>query len=196
MGRINIGRLVIGGLVAGVLANALDFVINKYLLANEMTGHDPAAEPVGSTWSRARCRDLDRSWTSSAGMLLVFTYAAMRPRFGPGPTTAVIAGLCYGWRSARSSPDSRPWACTRTWRSSRTPALSLVSTLVPALGAAIYKEESIRTRSKDQGTKVRSTRSQTRQSDHGSDPWSWTFGRRCQTRTTHVSSRPSLVPTA
>ena len=27
------------------------------------------------------------------GILIVWTYAAMRPRFGPGPKTALIAGI-------------------------------------------------------------------------------------------------------
>jgi hypothetical protein len=30
------------------------------------------------------------------GLALVFTYAAMRPRFGPGPKTAVISALVLG----------------------------------------------------------------------------------------------------
>ena len=36
MSGINMSRVVVGGLVAGVVANALDFAINTYLMADEM----------------------------------------------------------------------------------------------------------------------------------------------------------------
>ena len=37
MGRINVPRLIIGGLAAGAVANALDYVINMYLMVDEGT---------------------------------------------------------------------------------------------------------------------------------------------------------------
>lgn len=139
MSRINVGRLVIGGLAAGVLANALDFVINKYLLANEMTEmvqrlnlRIDLVEGSAATWI-----GVDFIY----GMLLVFTYAAMRPRFGPGPTTAVIAGLCYWLAIGAIFAGLTAMGLYTHLAFIKNLALSLVSTLVPALvGAAIYKE--------------------------------------------------------
>jgi hypothetical protein len=93
MASINLGRVVAGGLVAGVVANAIDFVTNTYVLASDIAAWaptrnlDPAAMnsgPVAATWMVV---DL------IFGLLLVSTYAAMRPRFGAGPKTAILAGL-------------------------------------------------------------------------------------------------------
>src|SRR5262245_35598664 len=90
MSRINVGRVVLGGLVAGVVANALDFVINAYLMKEE--GADMAQrlnlnQDVLAT-SQYVWMGVDFLW----GLVLVFAYAAFRPRFGPGPKTAMISG--------------------------------------------------------------------------------------------------------
>src|SRR6185295_6206268 len=91
MGRINIGKLLIGGIVAGIVGNALHYVIAMYLMKVEMADmvqrlNLPPAAVDGSavTWII-----VDFIW----GLLLVFTYAGMRPRFGPGPSTAAIASV-------------------------------------------------------------------------------------------------------
>lgn len=93
MASINTGKVVTGGLVAGVVANAVDFVTNNYVLAADWqawaTAHniDPAvltSGVVATTWIVV---------DFLLGILLVWTYAAMRPRFGPGVHTALLAGL-------------------------------------------------------------------------------------------------------
>jgi hypothetical protein len=88
---INLARVFIGGLVAGVVANVLDFVVNEYVLAEDMHlliqrfGLSDAVGPgVAVTWIVV---------DFVLGILLVWTYAAIRPRFGPGPRTAIAAGL-------------------------------------------------------------------------------------------------------
>ena len=88
---MNIGRILLGGLVAGVVANAGDYVINMYLMAEEgaamaqrLNLSAAAVEGSLTTWIV-----VDMIW----GLLLVFTYAGFRPRFGPGPRTALIAGV-------------------------------------------------------------------------------------------------------
>ena len=93
MASINTGKVIVGGLVAGVVANAIDFVTNMYVLAPDYAelakahNMDPAAfntPAVAVTWIVA---------DFVFGLLLVWTYAAMRPRFGPGVSTAILAGL-------------------------------------------------------------------------------------------------------
>ena len=37
MSGINVRRVILGGLVAGLVANAFDFVITSYLMASEFT---------------------------------------------------------------------------------------------------------------------------------------------------------------
>ena len=92
MTGINTGKVITGGLVAGVVFNVLDFAINL-ALADEFTanltrlGLDPAVQnspAVMATWILV---------DFILGIITVFTYAAIRPRFGPGPRTAIYAGL-------------------------------------------------------------------------------------------------------
>jgi len=93
MASINIGKVVAGGLVAGVVANAIDFVTNTYILAADQQAWavarniDPAiltSGPVAGTWIVV---------DFLLGFLIVWTYAAMRPRLGPGVRTALLASL-------------------------------------------------------------------------------------------------------
>jgi hypothetical protein len=91
MSGINVGRVIVGGLAAGFVANVFDFIITPYLLANELAGtiarlNLNAAAIESSVWAFVI---VDFIW----GLLLVFTYAAIRPRFGPGPKTAIISGV-------------------------------------------------------------------------------------------------------
>ena len=55
--QMNLARVFLGGLIAGVVANALDFVVNEYLLVEDMQrlaqrfGLSEAAGPgVAITW--------------------------------------------------------------------------------------------------------------------------------------------------
>jgi hypothetical protein len=93
MSGINAGKVVIGGLLAGLVYNVLDFLNNAVFVGDDFRanavrlGLDPAAaeSPTGiATWVV-----IDFLF----GILVVWTYAAVRPRFGPGPKTAIYAGL-------------------------------------------------------------------------------------------------------
>ena len=93
MAGINTGKVIAGGLLAGVVLNALDFVNNAFILAKDFNanaahlGLDPAAMESPSVIA---------SWVVVdflMGILIVWTYAAIRPRFGAGPKTAIMAGL-------------------------------------------------------------------------------------------------------
>ena len=90
---MNTGKVIVGGFVAGVVLNIGDFLINSVLLAEqqaaEMTrlGLDPAA--MQSFAGILPWIVIDFLF----GLLIVWTYAAIRPRFGPGVSTAIIAGL-------------------------------------------------------------------------------------------------------
>jgi hypothetical protein len=93
MASINTGRVILGGLVGGVVANVCDFVWNNYVLKDDMMdmakrfGMDPAA--MTSMSAAVPWMVIDFVF----GFLIVWTYAAMRPRLGPGPKTAILAGL-------------------------------------------------------------------------------------------------------
>ena len=90
MGRINFARVLIGGFVAGIIINASEFVLNSMVVAEEMTAamaamNKPPIDPSMIVWFVLL--------SFGFGFVLVWTYAAIRPRFGAGVKTAVIAGL-------------------------------------------------------------------------------------------------------
>jgi hypothetical protein len=94
MGRINLARVLIGGFVAGVIINFGEFIFNGVLVAEEMTAamaalNKPPIAPAMIMWFVV--------FSFGFAFVLVWTYAAIRPRFGPGVRTAVCASaLCWG----------------------------------------------------------------------------------------------------
>jgi len=93
MGKICWGRVFLGGLLAGVVANVLGvaaaylFLESHYRAALEELGR-PLQVTTG----------LAVFWIVFyfvAGILAVWLYAAIRPRYGPGPKTAVGAGVAF-----------------------------------------------------------------------------------------------------
>ena len=92
MGKINLQKVVIGGLVAGVVLNVVDFVLYGVILKDQMAA---AMTALGKT----PMTNAQLPWFIAldfvTGGFLVWMYAAMRPRFGAGPATAVKAGLAY-----------------------------------------------------------------------------------------------------
>ncbi len=91
---INTGRVIGGGLLAGAIMNFVDFLVNGVWLATRWTDEATAlnarlVDPAVSSTSMI-------GWVVTdflLGILIVWTYAAMRPRFGPGASTAVKAAL-------------------------------------------------------------------------------------------------------
>ena len=94
MGQINLARVVSGGLLAGLVMNISEFVLHAIVLG-------PDGERLAEQWKQAGLMgDPDPTlliWlvvaTFALGVLAVWTYAAIRPRMGPGPQTAICAGL-------------------------------------------------------------------------------------------------------
>jgi hypothetical protein len=141
MASINLGRVVAGGLVAGVVANAIDFVTNTYILASDWAAFaptrnlDPAAltsGPVAATWIL-----IDFIF----GVLLVWAYAGMRPRFGAGPKTAIAAGLVVYLAPTLVLFGFTQMGLMTMAMFMKGAVCALVSTLAASLaGAAVYKE--------------------------------------------------------
>ncbi len=94
MGKINFGRAIIGGLVTGVILNIGETLLNGFILAKDMEdffrrcGFPP--KPPSSFYGIAIVITL------VLGIVIVIGYAAIRPRFGPGPKTAIITAL-FAW---------------------------------------------------------------------------------------------------
>jgi len=94
MGKINVGRVIGAGLLAGLIMNVSQFVLHAVVLAGDgaklmedwkKLGLNIEPDPMLLLWLVAV--------TFGLGVMALWTYAAIRPRFGPGPRTAVVAGL-------------------------------------------------------------------------------------------------------
>src|SRR5256886_3087979 len=91
MGKINWGRVIVGGLLAGVVLNAFGYVYYGVVMKSDMAaamqalGKQPQAIDALVPWFIF----LDFIY----GIGLLWVYAAIRPRFGAGPKTGVIAGV-------------------------------------------------------------------------------------------------------
>jgi len=140
---INTGKVVTGGFAAGVVLNVLDFLTNTFITAESFKADLDALNP-------ALMAKMEAPNTIVAfvvldlvlGLILVWSYAAIRPRFGAGVSTAITAGVLV-------------WAIsTVTWFFTvvmglfslaffaKGAVLMLVSMLVAAyVGGMLYKEE-------------------------------------------------------
>ena len=137
--KINFGRALLGGLVAGAILNIGEFLLNGKVLDAQM----------GEFFKRCGFPMPGNSFlvvavviTFVLGIVMILGYAAIRPRFGPGPKTAIIAGL-FAWfgvvvygniiATALGMVPTNVFAIVLGWE--------LVEYLLAALiGAALYKE--------------------------------------------------------
>ena len=93
---INTKRVIIAGLVAGLVMNICDFILNGVVASDRMTAEMNAFKPgMGDAMAQMGTNTIVGYVIMDfvLGMLLAYTYAAMRPRFGAGPKTAIIVAL-------------------------------------------------------------------------------------------------------
>jgi len=140
VGKINWGRVIVGGLVAGAVINVQEMILHGAVFAEEW-------KALVASWGRT----LDTSVTASVlilvlnaveGIVAVWLYAAIRPRYGPGPKTALLAGLTVwlvGWLIPTLS--AIPLNLFPLWALLVVPGAGLVEfTVGTLLGAWLYKE--------------------------------------------------------
>lgn len=90
MARMNIGRVMIGGVLAGTIIFISEGILNILILGDQYVAvlqRFGLPEPPSSVFALYFLMSL------ILGCLAVWVYAAIRPRFGPGPRTAMIAGI-------------------------------------------------------------------------------------------------------
>jgi hypothetical protein len=87
---MNYGRILLGGLFAGLVLNIGEYLLNEVVMGNEMKAffsrhnfHDPGGTFIA----------IAVVLTFVLGIVIVLIYALIRPRLGPGPKAAIIAGL-------------------------------------------------------------------------------------------------------
>ena len=89
MGSIGLKGVFVGGLVAGLILNVVDYVLYGVVLAKDFAD---ALQAVGRP-PADNLIPLFILLDFLYGILLVYLYAAIRPRYGPGPKTAAWAGV-------------------------------------------------------------------------------------------------------
>jgi hypothetical protein len=140
VGKINWGRVFLGGLVAGVVANVVVFA-SWFLF-------------LGKAWMAA-LQEIGRPTQETTGgyvfwivlyfvmgITAVWLYAAIRPRFSPGAKTALIAGFAY-WVLGDLLPTVAWGFMTKlsTALLAEDALTVLVATVLATLaGAWVYKE--------------------------------------------------------
>jgi hypothetical protein len=94
MAQIRVGRIVGCGLLAGLIMNVSQFVLHGVVLAADGTRLMEDWNRLGLTAAPGPLLLVYLiGVTFLLGVLAVWTYAAIRPRFGPGPRTALYASL-------------------------------------------------------------------------------------------------------
>ena len=140
---INTQKVVVGGIVGGIVFAALDFLVNGVLMADQnaaaLNALNPAlAENVQGGSVVAAFVALDFLFA----ILLVWTYAAMRPRFGPGPKTAMVAAVQV-WLVALFLYAGMTFMGMWTWNYffKGSVVFLAIMLIVSYVGAMLYKEE-------------------------------------------------------
>jgi len=90
MGKINVVRVILGGLLAGLVMNVSEYVLNTYVVAEESAA---LMERFGLPPIGMHQIGVFIAMTFVLGVVMVFVYAAMRPRFGAATKTAIIVGV-------------------------------------------------------------------------------------------------------
>jgi hypothetical protein len=138
MGKINYGRVILGGIVAGIVINILEYLVHEVLLKAQ---HVETMKALGKTMPEggstiAVWMVYGFAWAIAA----VWLYAAIRPRFGPGAKTAFCAGLTV-WFFDCLLPGIAMWNMTLMPFSPGEHFAELVVQVIAVIaGAAVYKE--------------------------------------------------------
>src|SRR5579884_1747826 len=91
MAHTNRGRVLLGGLVAGLVINITEYVVQGVLLKADWAS---AMQALGkSPIVSGKAILIFNIWGFLAGISAVWLYAAIRSRYGAGPGTALRAGF-------------------------------------------------------------------------------------------------------
>jgi hypothetical protein len=147
MGKLNWGRIVVGGTLAGILLIA--FLAIYGALFSRLNG---IHRPIPTLYASAGIAGVIFCLGAFLilGIVMIWWYAAIRPLFGPGPQTAAIAAVAvwvtaiwfgvvgFGLKSlAMGEPYSLPAGPT-------LPILCLLIMIASTVaGASVYKERQV-----------------------------------------------------
>jgi hypothetical protein len=141
MSGMNTTRVLIGGLVTGLVINIGETLLNAVVLADDMNAISARFNLPPMTGGTIAIFVV---LCFLLGILTTWVYAAIRPRFGAGPKTAALAGTAV-WFAAYLFPGVTNAAIG--FFPSGITALALAWGLIEILvgsvaGAYFYKEQS------------------------------------------------------
>lgn len=139
---INLKRVLLGGLAAGVVLNIIDFVVVMFILGDRMKADANAFVPgLGDAlMSGSPVPNILMDFV--IGFLLVWTYAAIRPRFGPGANTAIYVAVLFWMLGAIFNSGYMTMGMMSKGLFWTFAGVYLVCLIISAIvGASVYKEE-------------------------------------------------------
>jgi hypothetical protein len=147
MTKTNLARVVLGGIVAGLVLNILGYIVDGILLAPQWNAGMTALGRGGFTINQIVGFNI---LGFANGIFAMWLYAAIRPRYGAGPKTAICAGVAL-WVSAVLLPNVGFMSVTGLFANNLT-VLTTVAGLFECViatvaGAAVYKETAESSRS-------------------------------------------------
>jgi hypothetical protein len=90
MGKINVGRLILSGIIIAVIVDVIEGISNALVLAPRWTAALAAINQPPFTTGQIVGFNI---YGLIVGLMAAWIYAGFRPRFGPGHLTAVYAAL-------------------------------------------------------------------------------------------------------
>jgi hypothetical protein len=143
MGKINATRVLLGGLLAGVVINISEWFWNAVVFMKDIQDAMAALnKPVNMGGGFVAVMV---GWGFLVGILAVWVYAAVRPRFGAGPKTALRTGLML-WLLVyvQATISFSPMGLFPARLMLLGLPISLVEIVLATLaGAWVYKEEAV-----------------------------------------------------
>jgi hypothetical protein len=141
MTKTNMARVILGGILAGLVLNILGFIVDGVLLAPQWNAGMSALGRSGEITVNQIVGFNILGFCY--GVAVVWLYTAIRPRYGAGPKTAVTAGLVL-WVVGVLLPNVGFMSVNGLFPANLTMMTTLggiVECVAAALaGAAVYKE--------------------------------------------------------
>jgi hypothetical protein len=141
MGKINLARVILGGIVAGIVIDVCEGILNGVILKQQWADAFTALGRTSDVLSVKQIAAFNL-WGLAAGIITVWLYAGLRPRWGAGPRTAIFAGLTV-WALAFALATAVPvfFHLYPVGLGITSVALEAVEMILAGLaGGALYKE--------------------------------------------------------
>jgi hypothetical protein len=140
MGQLNWKRLILGGLLAGLIIDASEVLVNGVIFKDDWAAAMQSLHRLPTLSVKQMI--VMNLWGFATGIAMMWLYASIRPRYGAGPKTALIAGAAM-WLMNYALGSVFP-VVTHIYPlalASLTLLIGLVEAIVAAwIGAMVYQE--------------------------------------------------------